>query len=486
MTINVYMNNQLNTKVKRGFIWSLTENLSLQIIRFVIGIVMARLLSPTDYGMVGMLTVFIVISDLLINSGVGSALNKMQNRTEEDYSTAFIFNVSIGVLLFIVLFAVSPYIASFYNVPMLKDLMKIQALSLIINSLGIIPITKLQIQLNFKYISISSVISSIISGITGILLAYNNFGVWALVYSTISGNISRVILLYATVRWVPHTGFSLSSFKKMFSYGSKLLLGTLIDTIYNNIYPLVVGKVYSATTLGYYTRAQGYANLPTSTLGSMIYRVCFPAFCAENNDKKALLISYNSIMKSVSIATFFIMILLLSLAKPLIIILVTDKWINCVPMLKILCIATIWYPILEVNLSLIKALGFSSTVLKIQIINKSFAMLVLALTVQYSIIIMCWGAALVALFSLFVNFWFTSKISGLSLNKLLEPIKTPIIAGLSMYIIITLISYFIDNIYLECILGIILGSIIYCTISTILGYPLIRILNKTLKQLLNH
>ncbi len=472
----------LSTQVRNGFAWSLIENFSLQGIRFFIGIVMARLLSPTDYGLVGMLTVFIVVSDLLVNSGIGSALNKMQNRKEQDFSTAFLFNFTIGIALYVILFLSSGAIASFYGISQLKMLMQILALSLIINSLCVVPMTKLQISLKFRCISLVTVISAVASGISGIGFAMNGYGVLALVYSTIIGNATRLVLLYIIVKWIPRTGFSYASFKNMFSYGSKLLGGQLIDTLYTNVYPLVIGKVYSATALGFYSRAQGYANLPASTFTMMIYRVCFPAFCKQNNNKKELMSSYSSMMRYVSFCTIFVMMMLLSLAEPLIVVLITDKWISCANMLKVLCLATMWYPILEVNLSAIKALGYSSAVLKMQIINKSFAILVLAFTLQFDIIVMCVGAAIVSAFSVLVNFSISRKILATNMLEQIKPLIAPLLGGAAMYIVISVFTHVTGNPYLQCISGFIAGTAAYVAVTCLLGFPVKEMLGKLFRK----
>lgn len=469
----------LSTQVKKGFAWSLVENLSLQGIRFLVGIVMARLLSPSDYGMVGMLTVFIVISDLLINSGIGSALNKMNNREEKDFSTAFLFNLSVGIVLYVIMFCCSGAIASFYGVTLLEPLMQILATSLVINSLCIVPMTKLQISLNFRSISVIAVVSAIVSGIAGICLAMNGYGVFALVYSTIIGCVVRLVLLYAFVRWLPHTGFSFASLKNMFSYGSKLLIGQLISCLYTNSYPLFIGKVYSATALGYYSRAQGYANLPSSTITMMIYRVCFPAFCKQNDNKRELMVEYTKMMRYVAFFSFYVMFMLLSLAEPLIIVLITDKWIVCANLLKVLCLACMWYPIVEVNLSVIKALGYSSVVLKIEIVSKLLAIMVLAFTLQFDIMVMCIGCAFISAFSMLVNFSFSRNILAMSIVEQVKPLLAPLAGGIAMWTIVALLMSIIPNPYWQCTLGWMVGTAAYVIFSHVAGFP-VKPLYKTI------
>ena len=470
------------SQIKSGFGWSLIENLSLQGVRFFTGIIMARLLSPTDYGMVAMLTVFIVISDLLINGGVASALNVMQDRQERDFSTAFLFNLTIGIFLYVVLFFMSGAIASFYGIVELESLTKVLASTLIIKSLCVVPMAKLQIELRFRPISIISVVSAVVGGLSGIYMAMNGYGVYTLVYCTIIGSATRLIVLYAFVRWIPRTGLAYTSLKGMLSYGSKLILGQLIDVIYSNVYPFVIGKVYSAATLGYYSRAQGYSNLPSSAITMMIYRVCFPAFCKQSNDKAEFIASYFLLMRFVAFCVIFVMTMLMSLAKPLIIVLVTDKWIECVNLLKVLCFATIWYPILEVNLSAVKALGYSSVILKTQVISKIFAVFILVYTLHFDILVLCIGFAVVSLISLIVNFSLSKKIIGITLLGQMRPLIAPLAGGVAMYASVSLIMCLTDDYYLQCVAGMLVGSIAYFAVAYLLGFPVKTMLANVLRK----
>jgi O-antigen/teichoic acid export membrane protein len=435
---------------------------------------MARLLLPSDYGLVGMMTVFIVVSDLFISSGFGSALNKMRQRTENDYSTVFIFNFSIALTIYLALYCSSSLIAEFYNEPLLNDLVKIQSLSLLINSLGIVPMTMLQIKLDFRKISVITVSSSIISGCAGIYMAYNGLGVWALVYSTLIGCVSRIFFLYISVRWFPHAGFSYSSFHNMFSYGSKIMLSILVDVVYTNIYPLVIGKVYSASSLGFYSRGQGYANLPSSTLTMMINRVCFPAFCKQNDDIQELIKTYMKTMINVAFISSFTMLMLLSLSEPLVIALISNKWAASIPILKVLCLATMWYPIQEVNLALLKAIGLSSLVLKMQLVSKLFAVIVLVYTLQFNVIVMCYGAVIVSLFSIAVNFYMSSKHIGLSFWQQIKLISPSIVCGGVMSLSILILIGRLTDIYLQCFLGFLVGSFVYMLVARCFGFSVIQ------------
>ena len=460
-------------QIKNGFFWSFVENISLQVTRFIVGIIMARILSPSDYGLIGMLTVFIVISDLFVNSGIGTALNQKNTCSESDYSTAFIFNSIVGFICYIVLFFCAPLIADFYHEERLIDLLRWLSLVIIIKSFCVVPSVQLQIKLKFKIISVISFISSMVLGVSGIAFAYMDYGVWALVYSNIIGIAFQLLCYFYFSKWIPKLMFSLQSFRRLFGYGSRLLVALLIDVIYSNIYPLVIGRCYTASQLGYYSRAEGYSVLPTGTLSSMIYRVCFPVFCKQKDDTVSLIQSYNVMMKSVSYIIIPIMFVLLILAKPLVLILLTDKWLPCVPYLQVLCLSTLWLPIMEVNYTVIKALGNSKSILKMQLLSKAFAVLVLLVTLKYSVFIMCIGSVIVSIFTLLLNFSISVHTINQTIIQQCKTITTPVFGGICMMPVFLIMDTELNN-YLKLIIGFVVALILYYLSTSFLGLSIKR------------
>lgn len=339
----------------------------LQIIQFVIGIFMARILTPGDYGMVGMLSIFMAVSQSLINSGFSNALTRKIDRTEVDFSTVFYFNIVVGILLYLIIFFAAPYIADFYHTPLLSDLTKIVALPLIFNSLCIVQQARLTIKMDFKTQAKISVTSSIVTGVSGLAMAYSGFGVWTLAYSAVIGAVVRCVLMWILTHWHPLWTYSWKSFRELFSYGSKLLASGLIDTIYNNIYPIIIGRLFSAKELGYYSRANGYAALPATTIYSMISRVTFPLLCEIQNDEERLQRIYRQLLTLFAFIIFPIMMIFMALARPIIIFLITEKWEPCVVYLQILCLSYIFYPIHAINLSLLQVKGRSDLFLRLEI-----------------------------------------------------------------------------------------------------------------------
>lgn len=274
----------LKKKTVNGVIWSAIDRFSTQGIQFVFSILIARLLMPSDYGVIAMLGIFLAVSNTFIDSGFGTALVQKANRTETDFSTVFYFNIVVAIIFYALLWLASPYIASFYNIPMLKDVTRVVALTLVFSALGGIQNAKLSIAINFKTRAIISLTSALSTGFMGLYLAYRGYGAWALVFQMVFSSLLNTILLWCFVRWMPSLVFSWQSFRQLFSFGSKLLASALLDTIYNNVYTLVIGKVYSSSSLGLYSRASGLAQYPSSNITGVLQSVTFPVLCSIQND----------------------------------------------------------------------------------------------------------------------------------------------------------------------------------------------------------
>ena len=274
----------LKQKTISGLLWSFIDNFANLGITFIVGIILARLLSPKEFGLIGMLTIFIAVSQSFINSGFSQALIRKKDPSQEDYSTVFYFNMIIGVVCFLVLFLCAGLISRFFKEPQLKPLVQVLGLSLIINAFTIIQQTILTKRIDFKLQAKISIISSVVSGVTGIGMAFAGYGVWSLVIRTITMYAMSSILLWSWNRWKPDLVFSIQSFKELFSFGSNLLISGLIDTIYRNVYYLVIGKYFSAQELGYYTRADQFSSLPSSNLTSVIQRVSYPVLSSIKED----------------------------------------------------------------------------------------------------------------------------------------------------------------------------------------------------------
>lgn len=403
------MKKSLKTKTINGLIWSFIDNFSVQLSQFIIGIILARILSPNDFGLIGMLTIFITISQWFVSSGFGQALIRKKDCNQNDYSTVFIFNIISGFVLYIVLFLTSGYISNFFNEPQLEALLNVLGISLIIIAFTIIQQTQLTKRLDFKLQTRISVISSIISGIIGVLLAYLGYGVWSLVYKSLLEYFIRSFLLWRYNKWRPSFIFDTNSFKELFGFGSKLMLRGLIYTIFNNLYYVVIGKYFSTADLGYYTRAEQFNRMPSSNINKVINRVSYPVLSELQNDDKALKAAYKKIFTSLVFISSISMLILGAIAEPLILTLIGEKWLPSVPILQLLCFVGLLYPLCDFNLTILKVKGKSGLILKLEIIKRILSIPVIIIGIMYGINALIIGMIVLSLFEFLINSYFSGK-----------------------------------------------------------------------------
>lgn len=400
-----------------GIKWSAIERFLVQGIQFLIGMFLARLLSPSDYGVVGMLSIFIAISQTFIDSGFSSALIQKQDRTETDFSTVFYFNIVVGLVCYLILFLLASYIAIFFNTPVLKDVLKIMALSLFINSMAVVPVAKLSIDLNFKTQTQASVTSVIISGIIGVFMAYYDYGVWALVTQSVIYAIINVSLLWYLVKWKPLLSYSWDSFRVLFKYGSNILFSGLLHTIYDNLSTLAIGKFYTAKDLGFYTRGNQFPSLLSINLTYVLRRVTFPVLARIQNDDKRLIHVYRNYIKITSLIIFFLLALLASLAKPLVEFLLTDKWLDAVIYIQIFCYALMFDHICQINLNLLYVKGKTNLVLRLEIIKKAISFLILIGSIPLGVFAICLSKVVYSQIAVYINTYYTGKLFSLGYFK---------------------------------------------------------------------
>lgn len=404
------MPSDLKKKTAKGMLWSAVERFSTQGVQFLFGILLARLLTPNDYGMIAMLTIFIAVSQTFMDSGFGNALIRKPDRNEADKATVFFFNIFMAIACYGVIFLAAPFIAQFYKMPELTDILRILAISLIIQSFGSIQHLNLIIDLNFKVLAKVTFIGALTGGTAGLICAYNGLGVWSLVIQQLITTVSRVILFWVFVHWRPKTFFNKSSFKNMFGFGSKLLASGLLNTLYDNIYDLIIGKAFAAAALGNYSRASHFANFPSSNVTGIFQRVTYPVLSKIQNDTEKLRKGYLKFLNMATLVIFPLMIGLAALAKPFILLILTDKWFDVILILQIICIAQMWYPVHAINLNILQVMGRSDLFLKLEIIKKIEGLTVLCITLPYGIIAMCFGQWFNACFGLVVNTYYSGKL----------------------------------------------------------------------------
>lgn len=406
------MSSDLKKKTVSGVLWSFAGQFSVQGIQFLVSIVLARLLSPDDYGMIGMLAIFLAISQVFIDGGFSSALIQRKECDDTTYSTVFYINVGISIICYGILFVAAPFIASFYGQPILKDIARVSSLSLIIGALSATNTVQLTKRIDFKTQSKINVLSAILSGITGIVMAYSGFGVWALVAQSVSLALFKLIMTVMSVRWFPSLVFSGTIFKELFSFGSKLVVVSLISSVYTNIRSLIIGKRFSPADLGQYTTANKFATMVGTSLSGVLYNVSFPVLSKVQDDDAVLLDAYKRFLSVSAFAIFPLMMLLAGIAEPLIRFLVTDKWLECVPFLQILCFGWMYDCLTKINLNLLYVKGRSDLVLRLEIVKKTIAFTILFASCFLGIIGICVGAAIYDFIAFFCNTYYTKRLLG--------------------------------------------------------------------------
>lgn len=416
------MSTALKQKTISGLLWSSIDQFSNLGITFVAGIILARLLSPYEFGLIGIIAVFIAVSESFINSGFSNALIRKKNSTDTDFSTVFYFNLMVGILFFIILFFSAPAIAGFFNEPQLKLIVQVLGIVLIIDSLTIIQSTILTKRIDFKLQTRISVIASLGSGIVAIVMAFNGFGVWSLVAQRLLKQSLNSLFLWLWNRWRPLWVFSKQSFKELFGFGSKLLLSGLIDILYRNIYYLVIGKYFSAQELGYYTRADEFKRLPSQSLNGIIARVSYPILSSIQDDKHRLKANYQKLIRSTMFFTFTLMLGIAAVAEPLIITLIGEKWRPSIIFLQMLSFVGMMYPLHALNLNMLKVSGRSDLFLKLELIKKIIAIPTIIIGIVWGIKIMIAGMMVETIFAYYINSYWSGRFIGYSAKEQLADI----------------------------------------------------------------
>lgn len=430
------MNSTLKQKTISGLTWSFIDNFAQKGLTFVIGIILARLLSPSEFGLIGMITIFIAVSESFINSGFGAALIRKQNCTDVDFSTVFYFNLAVGVLFYWILFFSAPAISRFFNEPQLTNLVKVLAIVLIIDSLTIIQRTILTKRIDFKLQTKISVAASIVSGAVGITLAFSGFGVWSLAVKQITQRAVNSGLLWLWNRWRPLLVFSRTSFNELFSFGYKLLISGLIDTLYRNIYLLIIGKYFSAQELGYYTQALQFQSLPSQNITNIIGRVSYPVLSQMQDDKAALKRNYQKLIKSVMFITFVLMMGMAAVAEPMVITLIGEQWRPCIIYLQLLCFVGMMYPLHALNLNMLNVQGRSDLFLKLEIIKKFLAIPVIVIGVMFGIKAMIMGMMVNTQIAYFLNSYWSGRFIDYSMKDQVKDILPSFVLAVFMALIV--------------------------------------------------
>jgi len=451
----------------RGFSWSAIEKFASQFIAFVLGIIMARLLAPSDYGVIGMLGIFMAICATVSDSGFSSALIQKKDKTEDDYSTAYLFNIGISVFLYIIFFISAPWIANFYNTPILKPVARVVSLQLILNALFNVQVTKMSIDLKFKEMSIMSIVSQILTGIVGVILAYSGLGVWALVWQSIFSCVLRGLLTIWYTKWIPAFRFSKDSFNALFGFGSKILVSSLINTVYNNLYTLVIGKKFSPSEVGYFNRANTLSGFPSKIATSMITSVNYPILSKIQDDDERLLRTYKYMTTVPLFVLYPILIGLAVLAQPIVLLLLGEKWLPCVPLVQIMCVGAMFSPLTSINLNLLYVKGRTDLVLKLELMKKPIGFAIVLITMNFGITWLVIGRIAYEFIAFTFNCYYTGKILNYGWASQMKEILPIIIKSAMMGCVVYFVFKSLHGAWSQVLIGTLVGMIIYALIALI-------------------
>jgi O-antigen/teichoic acid export membrane protein len=451
----------IKSKTVRGLIWSTIDKFAFLIISFLIGLVLARMLMPADYGLVGMLGFFMAISQVLVTSGFSTALVQKHTPSDEDYSTVFYFNLGIAVGLYLILFVSAPYIAAFYKSPQLIQITRVLSLSIIINSLSLVQQTRLRISLNFKTQAKISLIAVLISGCLGVWAAYQGYGVWSLVILNLSSDLLKMILLFYFNRWMPTLVFSIQSFKSLFRFSSRILAASLVSNLVTHMYSILIGRHFSARELGFYTNAKQYPEYLSSPIGTVLLGVSYPVLASLKNEKENMVTVYSRLMRG---TVFFIMPLLTLfaiLSESFIRLFLTEKWISIVPLIQWMSFTSLLAPLCSLNMMMISVIGRSDIVLKVELLKLPITITTLMITIPMGLKAVVIGHLISITLTYFITAFCTGKFFDFGAIKQLQAISKIILATIIMAVVAFTCSYFITNDFLKLLLGGLVGIAIY-------------------------
>lgn len=476
-----------------GLKWSAIERLATQAIQLIVMLYLARLLGPEAFGLVGMLAVFIAISQTFVDSGFSSALIRHTERTEEDFSTTFYFNIAVGFLCYSILFVAAPYVATFFDQIELISLLRVLGLTVIVNSFAIVQRAKLTIDMDFKTQAKASLISVFVSCGVGIYLANMNYGVWALVGQTVTSAVCNVLLLNIYLRWLPTTGFSKNSFDYLFGFGSKLLAAGLLDTVFKNIYQIIIGKYFSVAQVGLFTQANQLASVPAMTLTGVIQRVTYPMLSNIQNDVEKFEEAYLLTLRMAAVVVFPLMVGLGITAIPFITITLGEEWLASAELLTILTFGLMLYPIHAINLNLLNVKGRSDIFLKLEVIKKTLIVFILCITVPLGIKAICIGVVINSYITLIINSYYTGQFSRLKIGKQFFVIFPIWIAALTCALIAHFIAVYVgsvysENVYIHLLINLVVMPLLYIKVVRVTQEDLYTqisntIFRKTLKNI---
>ena len=475
----------LKNKTIKGVGWSAADALLGQGVTFIVGLVLARLLSPDEYGLIGICLIFTTVLNGIVDSGFSNALIRKKEVTDEDYNTMFTTNMAISIILYVLLFISAPFVSNFFHRIELTALVRVTGLILFLNALSITQVTILTKNIDFKTKTKASLVSAIISGVIGIVMAFMGYGVWSLVAQQLSKQLLYTLCLWVLNKWWPKFTFYNDSFKYMWGFGWKLLASGILNNVWNQLYQVVIGRCYTSSTLGHYTRANEYASIFSSNLTSIVQRVSYPVLAEMQDDKERMVLGYRKVIKVTMFVTAVCMISLGAVSEPLIYTLIGTKWYEAATYLPLICISMSLYPLHAINLNILQVLGRSDIFLYLEILKKFVGLVPIIIGIFCGIYYMLLASIIAGVISLYLNTWFTGKTLNYTFLKQLRDIAPSYGTALVIAIAVYFLKYLPFQYYIVLVIQIIVGMIVGFCISELFRFEEYRELKSIVIKAIN-
>ena len=476
----------LKRKAAVSLVWTFTQQFGNQIIGFVVSLILARLLLPKEFGLIGMISVVVAIGNALLDGGLTKSLIREEKCDRTDYSTVFWFNVLAAFLVYAFVFLSAPFIADFYAQPVLVDIIRVYCLTIIVTSFSAVQLARLTKKMAFKTQALIALPSAITGGVVGIWMAFNGYGVWSLVWSSIITSVINTVLLWIYSDWIPNLSFESKKFRKHFDYGYKLTLSDLLNRIFNNIFLIVIGKYFSAAQVGFYTRAETMKQLPVLNISRALDKVTFPLLVSIQDDEIRLKRVYKKLMLMVVFVVSPVLVFLAVLAEPVFVFLFTEKWLPAVPYFQILCITGILFPLHSYNLTILNVKGRSDLFLRLEVIKKLIIVITIIIAIPFGILALLYGQVVISLLAFFINAHYTNRFISYTGGEQLKDVLPIILLAVFGGVVIFLVDYFVleEQLYIiRIIAGGGIGSLVYFGTAFGLGFSsLFELKNLILKR----
>lgn len=469
----------LRKKAIGGVIWTVVDTFVLRGFSFLATIVLARWLGPEEFGLVGMIAVFIAIGTSITDSGLSNSLIRTKDADDKDFSTVFILNLGLSAAVYLLLFISAPYIADFFNQPILTNLVRVYCLSFVISAFSAVQLARLNKNMQFKKITKLNVPGTIVGTLTGLLMGYYGYGVWSIVCMYLVTQLVQSISLWFSSSWRPSMEYSKEKAKYHYGFGYKLMLSGLLNTVFNNIYNIVIGKYYSAKELGFFERSKSFNNYPVTTITGVISRVTFPLLSSLQDEKQRISLVYKKLMQLSFFITAPLMFGAAAIAHPLFLLVLGEQWLEAVPYFQVLCLGGMFLPIHSFNLNVFKVYGRSDLFLKLEIIKKVIITVALIIGFQFGIMGLVWSSVISGYIALFVNTYYSANmINYSSKNQFLDMLPTLLTSGMMFLVIKYTLNIAINyHLIVQIFIGVIVGFTFYFLINKLFkAAPLIYLL----------